>query len=438
MMNVLNAAPLSNAAASRELAAAPVDGPAAEPGGFAAMLEQAAASPTPSTAKTAPSANAAPRSPRAPGDVDEPPAQDPPSEPALDLDDPLHADTQPTSLPADASLGLPGLVASLAGAAPASLVGAAPKAEGQDLALAAAIEGPPVATQAANGPAIASAAVALTERGAFVLSPGREPLPAAGDTTVASIAAGGASAARGAAATEAMAPLAAARTATPAAPGAGAGDAALAPAAAAEREPNGTEASAAIADATGTVAAADAAPSPMPSSAAQGVPAAEVHPTNAPAGSAAAGPAAPIEARIDAPLGGETFGPALGLQVSVLARDGLQHARLHLNPAEMGPITVRIALDGAQARVDFQAEAAATRQVIEASLPALASALRESGLTLSGGGVFQQSPDHPSQRGQAHRSDGGPAGAGHEPPRARAPAEVRSLPMRRGLVDLVA
>ena len=59
----------------------------------------------------------------------------------------------------------------------------------------------------------------------------------------------------------------------------------------------------------------------------------------------------------------------------------------------MGPIRVQIAIDGAHARVDFAADSAATRQVIERGLPELASALREQGLTLSGGGVFQRAPD---------------------------------------------
>jgi len=40
---------------------------------------------------------------------------------------------------------------------------------------------------------------------------------------------------------------------------------------------------------------------------------------------------------------------------SLFARDGVQTARLHLNPADMGPVAVQIAVDGVNARVDFQA-----------------------------------------------------------------------------------
>ena len=97
------------------------------------------------------------------------------------------------------------------------------------------------------------------------------------------------------------------------------------------------------------------------------------------------------------------FREALGVQVSVLARDGVQHAELHLNPADMGPISVQIALVGTQAQVDFGAESLATRQIIESGLPELASALRDAGFTLAGGGVSQ----HP--RGRSGGSDGEPS-----------------------------
>ena len=98
------------------------------------------------------------------------------------------------------------------------------------------------------------------------------------------------------------------------------------------------------------------------------------------------------------------FSQALGLQVSVLARGGVQHAELQLNPAEMGPVSVQIVMDGTRAQVDFGADMAATRQAIEAGMPALASALRDAGFTLAGGGVSQHSrgrSDNSDERGQA-------------------------------------
>jgi flagellar hook-length control protein FliK len=160
---------------------------------------------------------------------------------------------------------------------------------------------------------------------------------------------------------------------------------------------------------------------------------------HAPAAALGAG-AAPVQAesRIPVPLDSPAFAPALGAQISLFARDGVQTARLQLNPAEMGPITVQIALDGSAARVDFQADMASTREVIQASLPALAGALQEAGMTLAGGGVSQQPSSHqpppqpaPSdaprrsgERSAAFDSQGFPT--------------VTSVRTTRGLVDLVA
>jgi flagellar hook-length control protein FliK len=137
------------------------------------------------------------------------------------------------------------------------------------------------------------------------------------------------------------------------------------------------------------------------------------------------------------PIDSPQFAPALGQQLSLLVREGAQEATLQLNPAEMGPVRVQIALEGLAARVDFHADLAATRQAIESSLPALAGALHESGLTLAGGGVFQgqggarDEARHPSAptTGSTARAEGDDDGLRLDPAPAR---------LRRGLIDLVA
>jgi len=90
------------------------------------------------------------------------------------------------------------------------------------------------------------------------------------------------------------------------------------------------------------------------------------------------------------PLNDASFAPAMAARLSLLAADGVSEAKLHLNPADMGPVSVQIVVDGQQAQISFHAEQAETRAVLERSLPDLAAALRDNGLTLSGGGVFQQ------------------------------------------------
>ena len=158
-----------------------------------------------------------------------------------------------------------------------------------------------------------------------------------------------------------------------------------------------------------------------------------------PAGSPA-GAAAPLHASVPAAVGSAEFAPSLAITLGRLARDGVQEARLQLHPAEMGPIDVRIALDGTRARIDFVADVAATRSAIESGLPELASALRESGLTLAGGGVFQQPRRHDAQPQQA--APGTPAGArnagSERDSGSAAPMPAAAARAARGVVDLYA
>jgi flagellar hook-length control protein FliK len=145
------------------------------------------------------------------------------------------------------------------------------------------------------------------------------------------------------------------------------------------------------------------------------------------------------QASLPVPLDDPQFPRAFGVQVSMLARDGVQRAELHLNPAETGPVSIQIVMDGTQARIDFGADAAPTRAMIEQSLPDLAAALREAGLTLAGGGVSQHAGgrDTGGAAGDPQRSGfGGTA-------RTQAPANETSarLPRRTvtaGGVDLYA
>lgn len=115
----------------------------------------------------------------------------------------------------------------------------------------------------------------------------------------------------------------------------------------------------------------------------------------APAGVRAVDPAAPppVSTSVSTPLTDPGFHEALGMQVSLLAREGIQKAELRLNPADMGPVSVQITMNGDQARVDFGADLAHTRQAIEAGWAELATSLQEAGFTLSGGGVSQHARD---------------------------------------------
>lgn len=149
-------------------------------------------------------------------------------------------------------------------------------------------------------------------------------------------------------------------------------------------------------------------------------------------------PSFTLSTHIDSPI----FAPALGLQLSVLARDGIEQARMQLNPQEMGPIGVQLTVAGQQVQVDFVCDQARTRQVLEQSMQQLATSLADAGFTMTGGGVSQQTREglggrQGSAEDNSARHPGGPGGgSGSEPvPEPGAAARPRA---QRGLVDLYA
>ena len=150
-----------------------------------------------------------------------------------------------------------------------------------------------------------------------------------------------------------------------------------------------------------------------------------------------------LTVQVSTPADAPEFREALGVQVSLLARDGVQRAELHLNPAEMGPISVHIVMDGAQARVDFGADSATTRELIESGLPELAAALRDAGFTLAGGGVSrhsagsQGSSPNPSDSRSDTRSETSADASRSARLIADSPAGIR-LRMPNSAVDLYA
>ena len=155
---------------------------------------------------------------------------------------------------------------------------------------------------------------------------------------------------------------------------------------------------------------------------------------------------AAVSSQLQARPGSSEFAEQLGAQVAVWAKGGVQHASLHLNPLELGPVSVQIELDGSGAQVSLAADLAATRQALEQALPSLASSLREAGLTLTGGGVFDQARQQAGADG-AGRGDGNGNGntAAADSRRTlpaieaeRAQRAAVAAPRSRGVVDLMA
>ncbi|MCY7316951.1 MAG: flagellar hook-length control protein FliK [Rubrivivax sp.] len=147
------------------------------------------------------------------------------------------------------------------------------------------------------------------------------------------------------------------------------------------------------------------------------------------------------EAALQAHPASAGFGAELGAQITTFVRNGIEHARLLLNPAELGPVLLQIQVDGNTAVVHLCADLASTRQALEQALPDLAGSLREAGLTLTGGGVFQQPrPDGGAADAQGQPRNSGSRGTARESDTVAAldATHNAAAQRRRGVVDLIA
>jgi len=104
-----------------------------------------------------------------------------------------------------------------------------------------------------------------------------------------------------------------------------------------------------------------------------------------------ASPTAPFPAP---DLHADNFPDALGAHIQWLTEHKIGHAHLHLNPQDMGPLEVRLTLDGEQLQAHFTSAEPEVRQTLEQGLPRLRELLGEHGLNLGQADIGQ----HPSQQ----------------------------------------
>ncbi len=97
-----------------------------------------------------------------------------------------------------------------------------------------------------------------------------------------------------------------------------------------------------------------------------------------------------IPSPIDVPLQDPAWGNALGDRVLFMTGQKIHQAEIRLNPAEMGPITIRVSVDDGAADVTFTAQHLVARDAIEAAMPRLRELLSENGLSLGNTSVTEQ------------------------------------------------
>ena len=159
-------------------------------------------------------------------------------------------------------------------------------------------------------------------------------------------------------------------------------------------------------------------------------------------------PTPPAQATLPMPPQAPTFAPALGQQIDVWMKGGVQHAEVQLSPQDLGPIRVKIEMQGDQTRVHMSADVQSTRDALQQAMPQLSQQLGQVGISLTGGGVSDQPTFQQSQAqaqanggfgGNGRSGNGGSSDAGHASVEDIAAASAaRQMAQRRGLLDTYA
>ena len=161
----------------------------------------------------------------------------------------------------------------------------------------------------------------------------------------------------------------------------------------------------------------------------------------APGNGAAAAQASPTQGSLAAPLASPAWPGQLGQQLVMLGqRGGEQRVELHLNPAELGPLTISLKMSEQGAQAQFLSAHAPVRQAVEQAIPQLREALAEQGISLGETSVGEHRQQGQSER-QALAGGAGTPGAAIDSEQlesAGSAAPLSAQPLEAGRVDLYA
>ncbi|MFT7458580.1 MAG: flagellar hook-length control protein FliK [Planctomycetota bacterium] len=112
-----------------------------------------------------------------------------------------------------------------------------------------------------------------------------------------------------------------------------------------------------------------------------------------------------LKLSIDAPVQQPKWGEHLAGRIAWMTMNNQQSAQINLNPAELGPIEVKVSLHNDQASVNFYAHNSTVRDAIEEAFPRLRDMLNENGLNLSQSSVSDQSLSQKQGQDQSTTQD---------------------------------
>lgn len=117
-----------------------------------------------------------------------------------------------------------------------------------------------------------------------------------------------------------------------------------------------------------------------------------VNPGAAPRAESTGSAPAPAAVTVNLPVNHPKWSDAVASRVLWQVSEGVQHAHMHLNPPELGPVEVRVTVSDNQVNTQFLTHHGAARQALEDAMPRLRDMLAQSGLNLMDANVFQHAP----------------------------------------------
>ncbi|AWH49523.1 flagellar hook-length control protein FliK [Stenotrophomonas sp. SAU14A_NAIMI4_5] len=136
-------------------------------------------------------------------------------------------------------------------------------------------------------------------------------------------------------------------------------------------------------------------------------------------------------------LGDDGFDQAIGARLSWLADQKIGHAHIRLNPEDLGPVDVRLQMNGDKVHASFSSPHVDVRHALESSLPRLRELLGEQGFQLAHADVGHQNGSDGSPSAQPGGT-GDLAGGDGEPSRGDTTVSAAQLMRQRGLLDAYA
>ncbi|MQP77464.1 hypothetical protein CQ393_16410 [Stenotrophomonas sp. MYb238] len=155
---------------------------------------------------------------------------------------------------------------------------------------------------------------------------------------------------------------------------------------------------------------------------------------------AEARPAAAFPPALSAPVDMQSpdFDEAVGARVGWLADQKIGHAHIRVTPNDLGPVEVKLQLEGDRVHATFSSAHAEVRHALENGLPRLREMLGEQGLQLAHADVGQQSSNPRASGGEGQAAgSGGSAEADVGGDGAQATTGVHAIRLR-GLLDAYA